>query len=536
MRDAEQDLTGDASYVNVPPDASAMVESMRAYGYTLATAVADLVDNSIAANCRNVWLRFVWEGQSSWIAVTDDGDGMSEAGLTDAMRLGSKNPREARALSDLGRFGLGLKTASFSQARRLTVISRCDPGHSAVRRWDLDHLAREDVTGWQLLCAVHPDAGERANELDRLKVATGTEVLLEVLDRVIGSADGGDVGVTAEDHFVSEIARVREHLEMVFHRFLARIGNRRLTIAINGEPISPWDPFLIDHQATRCVADECFPAERTTERHAGVRLRGFVLPHRDRFDESHGVAAAEAHRRSGGPNGWNAQQGFYLYRNERLIIAGDWLGLGVGQNGWKKEEHYKLARIQVDIPNSTDEDWQIDVKKSAALAPPALRLWLRGLAKTVRESAKDVYSHRGAYGPRAPHPANAHEYPWICRRYDGDAFSYRIDRRNPVLGALIGSLPAESAKQLETLLRLVEETVPVQRIWIDTASNQDAVARPFEGAQVDELKSHIKIAHRALIRGGFTQVAAWTAIRTFPAFAVGDAPALIAVLAEEGEE
>src|SRR5262245_21235687 len=109
---------------DVAPDPSSMIESMRAAGYTLPTAVADLIDNSIAANSRSVWLRFQWEGEASWISITDDGHGMSEKELVCAMRLGSRSPLEARDAHDLGRFGLGLKTASFSQARRLTVITR----------------------------------------------------------------------------------------------------------------------------------------------------------------------------------------------------------------------------------------------------------------------------------------------------------------------------------------------------------------------------------------------------------------------------
>lgn len=133
----------------VAPDASSMIESLRAFGYDLPTAVADLIDNSISAGAKNVWLTFRWAGPGSFISVTDDGSGMSAETLVNAMRAGSRSPLDPRLPSDLGRFGLGLKTASFSQCRRLTVASREKKGTASIRRWDLDHV--QQVRDWQLL-------------------------------------------------------------------------------------------------------------------------------------------------------------------------------------------------------------------------------------------------------------------------------------------------------------------------------------------------------------------------------------------------
>ncbi len=510
-----------------------MAESMRAHGYTLPTAIADLIDNSIAANCRNVWLRFEWSPDSAWITVVDDGDGMSENELVDAMRLGSKSPVEERDPNDLGRFGLGLKTASFSQARRLTVTSRTALGRAALRRWDLDYLANPEVSGWHLLRTAHEDTGDRADELDRRGLESGTQVLLEVLDRVLGNAPGVRGSATAEEHFVRVVARVREHLEMVFHRFLGDRSAKGLKIFINGDPLAPWDPFVERNAATQVFSPERFPANVTTESFREVKLKGFVLPHKDRFCETDLTKSHDEHRNAGGPSGWNAQQGFYLYRNRRLIVAGEWLGLGPGRNGWKKEEHYKLARIRVDIPNSMDHEWQIDVKKSTALAPPVLAHWLQGLAKTVRERAKEVYSHRGRYGPRTPAARDKHAYPWVCRKRQGESFSYRIDRKNPVLKALIDSLPEDNHKRLETLLRLIEETVPVRRIWIDSAENQEGDAGPFEGEQSRALRGHIRNVHEALAEHGTDRTDAWELIKQFPAFQGREASAIVAALIEE---
>lgn len=510
----------------VAPDASAMIESLRAHGYTLSTAIADIIDNSVAARCRNVWLKFEWNSGDPWISITDDGSGMPESELVNAMRLGSTNPLEERDPSDLGRFGLGLKTASFSQARRLTVASRPRGGSRALRRWDLDHLARPEVKGWQLLKSAHPDTGSRAEEVKARGLKSGTVVLLEILDRVI-SVERDEPDGVAEEHWVSEVARVRQHLAMVFHRFLSDTSRTGIKISLNDTPVDPWDPFCTSEDATQQGAED-----RNSDLGGTVGVKGFVLPHRDRFDPNDQTKSKRLHQAAAGPAGWNAQQGFYLYRNRRLIIPGDWLGLGPGQNGWKKEEHFKLARIRVDIPNSMDHEWQIDVKKSTAIAPPALRGWLTGLAKTVREKAKEVYAYRGGRPARKSRKRTEHPRPWITRTKPDGTFSYRIDRKHSLFQALVDCVPEESEKELETLLRLIEETVPVQRIWIDTADNQDGVSPPFEGESHAKLRKHLKICHAALVASGQGNEEAWAELAAFPAFQTQDAQAIIGQLQE----
>lgn len=513
----EKNVDSQLNYDDVAPDASAMIESMRAHGYTLATAIADLIDNSISARCRNVWLRFEWQGNDSWISITDDGYGMTEEKLVNAMRLGSQNPLDRRDTSDLGRFGLGLKTASFSQARRLTVISRPDPGDTFLRRWDLDHLARAEVQGWQLLRAAHPASGDRVQLLDSMGLKRGTQVLLEEIDRVTGETSRNERQIDREDHFLWQIQLVQQQLAMVFHSFLTKKKNG-LRIFLNDEPIQPWDPFLEKHKATQLIGEY---SENFGNHEMPVRVKGFVLPHRDRFDN------ADAHRASGGPNGWNAQQGFYLYRGERLIIAGDWLQLK-----WQKEEHFKLARIRIDISNSMDHEWQIDVKKSAAIPPRAVRGWLRSIAQEVRKVAKEVYAHRGNYGSRRRRP-QFHDRPWVTDKKPDGTFSYQIDRKHPVLEPLIRSLSESKRQELETLLRLIEETVPVQRIWIDTADNQDGVALPFAGERGTKLRRIIELCHGTKMRHDDIDAdAAWDVLVAFAGFQGSEAQAIIAELRE----
>lgn len=467
-------------YDDVAPDKT-MIESMRACGYTLATAIADLIDNSIAARCETVWIDAHWEGRSSWLTIADDGVGMSEDELLNAMRLGSMNPRLDRNPADLGRFGLGLKTASLSQCRRLTVLSRQQEGSVInVRRWDLDYLARPDVEGWQLLRAPHPDSKADTSRIEESQ--SGTLVLWEVLDRIVQNADPGDKRVRS--HFLAMVDEVEQHLAMVFHRYLD--GPRpRLHIVINGHEVEPWDPFLSTHTATQPTAIERIPLQGHEQL---ITVRGYVLPHKDKLGDDN-------HRRASGPGGWNAQQGFYLYRNERLIVAGNWLGLG-GTRPWTKEEHYKLARIQLDIPNSMDHLWHLDVKKSHATPPPQVRERLTGLAQGVRQNARSVFAHRGRYGTRTRR--DEAQRPWKPGKRGGRVI-YKIDREHPVVKAVLAEV-GTTKPAFEAMLRIIEETVPVQQIWLDAAESPEDTAAPFHGAQSTERRVVITTAYDAVRR------------------------------------
>lgn len=461
-----------------------MIESMRAYGYSVPTALADLIDNSIAANAKRIWLKFYWNGSDSWISVTDDGLGMTEGELRDAMRLGSTSPLEERHPRDLGRFGLGLKTASLSQCRRLTVASRTSTTPEVVRRWDLDFLARHPHGGWHLLRQAHP--GSEVNARVPEELDSGTVVLWECIDRVTGDASPDDQ--RRHQHFRDIIDQVEAHLAMVFHRYLSR---RRLQIFINDHPVHPWDPFMETHEATQVSPEETFEMIRGRE---PIRIRGYVLPHKDRMDSTNKRRGEELHALASGPAGWNAQQGFYVYRNDRLIVAGSWLGLGEGRP-WTKEEHYKLARISVDVPNWMDHQWHLDVKKSSAQPPPQIRDWLTMRAKRIRSDARAVFAHRGSYGRRTSRRELSR--PWKAIRGEGTV-TYRIDRDHPVIAALLASVSGLARTELNAALRILEETVPVEQIWLDRAESIDTPGRPFHGFPSQQMRILVETAYRAI--------------------------------------
>jgi hypothetical protein len=437
-----------------PPRAMAMLESLRGLGYSTAAALADIVDNSISAGASEVHIDFQWDGVSSRVLILDDGRGMSDPELEGAMRLGDKNPLAKRAAHDLGRFGLGLKTASLSQCRRLTVASVKDGARSCLR-WDLDELAADPDSEWLLFEGPAKGSDRHLISMDNKK--SGTLVLWETLDRIVTA------GYTVDD-FLALTENVEAHLAMVFHRLLQ--GPRaRIKLRLNGRAINPWDPFMSGHLAKPWSSP---PAPQRTESGLVV-AQCHVLPHQDKLTK-------DEFKRNEGPAGWTAQQGFYVYRNERLLLAGGWLGLG-SSKAWNREEAHRLARIQLDIPNTADADWKIDVRKSVARPPVSLRPWLTRLAEDARERARRVFAYRGT--PMPTQRNTPIEQAWRVDRVR-DGVRYRIEPTHPAVAAVLASA-GESIPLVRAMLRVIEESVPVQRIWLDTAENKEIPRTGFSG-------------------------------------------------------
>lgn len=454
---------------HAPPRAVAMIEALRGLGYSTATALADIVDNSIAAGATHVDLQFSWQAGTAVISALDDGCGMADAELERAMTLGDRSPLDDRESHDLGRFGLGLKTASFSQCRRLTVASM-KGGHLSCLRWDLDVLAARPDDGWYLLEG--PAEGSEPL-LERLRSAgKGTLVLWERLDRIITPG-------FSEQDFLDLVDRVERHLAMVFHRYLD-VPRPDLHLNINGRPVAPWDPFLTDHPAT--MPSPIVPLG------SGVEGQGYVLPHKDRLDP-------RVHELAAGPDGWTAQQGFYVYRNRRLLVAGSWLGLGQGRS-WTKEEAHRLARIRLDIPNSADADWKIDIRKSTARPPVPLRPRLIRLAEDIRARARQVFAHRGQ--PTRTGDGRPVTQAWRTEHFGG-GMHYRIDEMHPAVRTVLDEA-GPLLSQIKAMLRVIEETIPVQRIWLDTTEGRETPRTGFAGEAPAEVTAVLKVMYRNLVR------------------------------------
>lgn len=450
---------------NAPPRAGALLQALRGLGYSTASALADIIDNSISAGATEIRIRFDWcgeYGEASRIAILDNGRGMSDAELERAMTLGDKSPLDARAANDLGRFGMGLKTASFSQCRQLTVASRKANDSVCCLRWDLDALSSGEYPGWALFEGAAE--GSEAFLSPLTTVESGTLVLWEKLDRIVTPG-------SSLDHFADMIDGVEQWLAMIFHRLIAS-PNPHFRLFINEKPVRPWDPFMMGHPA-KCWQSP--PVSRTTPGGL-IEMQCHVLPHKDRLSEAEFNLAA-------GPEGWTAQQGFYIYRNQRLLLAGGWLGLG---RAWNRDESHRLARIRLDIGNSADAEWKIDIRKSTARPPVTVRPWLTRLAEDTRERARQVFAFRGTPAPRTGN--GVIEQAWRIEHLR-NGIRYRIDPGHPAVAAVL-DVAGEQTALIRAMLRVIEETVPVQRIWLDTAENRDPPRTGFSGQGESAESSH----------------------------------------------
>ena len=364
-------MAGRRRQVAVPPSAARLTGSLRDIGYDLPSAVADLVDNSIAAGATTVAVDIDFDGIDSRITIADDGSGMTANSVNEALRFGS---RRSYQRGDLGRYGLGLKTASLSQCRCLTVLSRWpNAGRSTVRQLNLDVI--EDWDEWLIIDPGATPAVKDSRVL--LERGFNTVVVWEKLDRVLPESrpDGG----WARRRFESLRAKTAEHLSIVFHRFLEEAdGLPSVTLLVNGEKLMPWNPFALSEPHVKTLQPLEF--ELTVGEVLGkIRLERYVLPPRDAF------SSPEEFERLAGPMKWNRQQGLYVYRAGRLVQYGGWSGIRA------VDEHTKLARAAVLFDTDLDSAFNINVAKMRVSIPPELRQLIERPILEVCARADAVY-------------------------------------------------------------------------------------------------------------------------------------------------
>ncbi|MFJ2098367.1 ATP-binding protein [Streptomyces anulatus] len=368
--------------IQVVPRARRTLTSLRNLGYDLRHAVADIVDNSVSADATDVHVTVHFDGARSWLRILDNGRGMNAETLTEAFRYGSERDY---GRTELGRFGFGLKSASTSQCRRVTVVSRAEtPGAELeARQLDLDHIDR--VNDWQIFDLAPDELPEPARCL--LDDASGTVVLWEGLDRLLQYQD--PFGGWAKKLLMSHAGDVDEHLGMVFHRFLTgEVANREsLRITVNGTSVEAWDPFCRAEPSAEALQEEDIEVS-SSEGNGIVHLRPFVLPNQNHF------SSQAAWRRASGPRSWNRQQGFYIYRADRLIQSGGWCRLRA------VEEHVKLARVSLEFFPELDSAFGVNVAKASVTLPAELRKELAPLVKDWSRVADAAYRQK----QRPPNP------------------------------------------------------------------------------------------------------------------------------------
>lgn len=421
-----------------PPNARDLMVTARSFGsYDLASALSDLIDNSIKARATRIRISFDPMADDVVVRIRDDGCGMNSEELKSAMRPASADPELPREPEDLGRFGWGLKSASLSQARVLTVVS-WKAGHDPVAaRWDIDDI-KDWSMGWF--------DGEGAIELiaDRPETLSGTEVIWTRTDRLLDHGNGKSIA----DSLAKLIAQARGKISLTFHRYLAGENGAKLSIFINGQALDAVDPFLIANEATQTSEMEQIVLRGSTK-DAVISVQPFVLPHYSKLPH-------DVQDTLGGAEGMIRNQGFYVYRNKRLIISGTWFGL------LKHSELSQLTRIKVDLPNSVDEAWRITIDKSGAQLPAALRARLGGIARTFFGKSRRVYRGKGTRlrGETGCDPV------WV-RVFQHGHIRYTVNRDHPMVAALLAEAPKDSNP--EQVLRLLEAYFPTESFIRDSS-------------------------------------------------------------------
>lgn len=425
--------------IKLLPKAASLIESLRDIGYSFESAVADIIDNSITANAKNIKIYFdICENKLS-LAILDDGRGMGRETLIEAMRPGSQNPLDNRDKNDLGRFGLGLKTASFSQCRKLTVVSSQSNIRTAAL-WDLDYVAEQN--DWSLQLPDQEDIGSlyMVNNLEE----NGTLVIWENTDRILE-----DTATETTEHIVYEkIQDLQKHLELVFHRYLS--GKDKINIYINDSQLKPFDPFFTSHTATDELQEEIISINGEK-----VHIQPYLLPHYTKV-------SAHDYEYYAGAGGYLKNQGFYVYRNKRLLISGTWFRL------IPQSEMYKLARIKIDLPNSLDYLWKIDVKKSHASPPAIIRNRLKKIIEKIAGASTRVYKSRGARLTKSDVA--------FWERYSARGeIRYTINKNHPMIDTFLKELNKEQKYEFSEILDLIADFFPKDALYSDLGNNPTEV-------------------------------------------------------------
>lgn len=368
------------STVEVIPSARRLIRSLRDVGYDFRASVADLVDNSVAAGATVIAIDMRFDGKDSWFRVADNGAGMSGSTITEAMRFGTERDYED---DELGKFGLGLKTASLSQCSKLTIASRTDRSARRIeaRQWDLAHV--ETTNRWEI---IDVPANERPDALvEPLQDSAGTVVLWEVMDRVLGyKIPWGD---RAKAGFFRLAEELDLHLGMVFHRFLSGEARRKkkLRITINGTTVEAWDPYARDEKATIPLPVREFEIHGD-DGPGNVAFRPFILPSQEKF------SSLKAFNRYAGPGKWNYQQGLYIYRADRMIQSGGWSYTRTA------DEHTKLARVALEFWPDLDSAFDLNVAKARVNLPADLKTLIQPHVEQLVKQARKAYSPSGDSG------------------------------------------------------------------------------------------------------------------------------------------
>ena len=417
----------------VQPIVSNFIKSLRDIGYTFEVAVADVLDNSITAKAKNVHIACIPQDGVTF-TLLDDGNGMSNRELVDAMRLATNDPESRREISDLGKFGLGLKTASFSQCTNLTVLSKKN-GTVSLKQWDLQFISSKNE--WLLIT---PDISEYENISlfkEFMQQKSGTLVVWKGIDSFSNS------------EIPDKLDILRSHISLIFHCFLeGKVpGQKALKIYVNGIQLEPFNPFNPKNMATQQLAPE-----KIKYLNSEIVVQPFILPH-------HSKLSQQEFEKYATKDGYTKSQGFYLYRAHRLLIYGTWWGMH------RTNDAHKLVRIKIDIPNNQDSAWGIDIKKSAANPVSEIKKDLKRIIQQVTVKGSRPFTGRG----KKIEDKNTTRFWELVT--DNNKIYFSIKRNHPIIQKLKSELEEDKQQLLNVILMGLESYLPLDAIVAQLNSN-----------------------------------------------------------------
>lgn len=450
------------------PHAKMLLVALRSVGYTNEAAIADILDNSIAGSATEIELYFDWDNRR--IVIADNGLGMDYQQLMDAMEIGSADPNEMRPSEDLGRFGLGMKTAAFSMAKNLLVISKKDSVVSNAE-WNLDTVAFEDK--WEI---AEYDDSEISVILESVNTYTqysswgqGTLIIISDLDRLIDEENIEK----SKKNFYKVIRKIKSHIAITFHRF---IEEDELMISVNGNVIKPWNPFWIKSPSTMELSrEDLFDGKND------VIVEPYILPHKNKF------SSEDEYKDAAGIKDWRGHQGFYVYRNRRLLMYGTWFGK------FRKEPAYNLARIKLDMNADSDFEWDIDIKKSRAMLPVSIEEQITQIAYLAIERSVAVYNSRGTYNRKNTANNTSLKYVWEQRKNISGNYMFYLNKKHPMLLKLLTQMDENMQKELKTYLSLVESYSPIMLSGVMEKEDDNVVSDEDKQRDILNIQEKIRI-------------------------------------------
>lgn len=454
------------------PDPESLLESIRSVGYSLKEAISDLIDNSISAKASKIQIIFELN-DSLEFHLLDDGDGMNHQNLVSAFRLGSTNPKTVREDNDLGRFGMGMKTASLSQCRAVTVTTKQN-NNLITRTLDLDEVGSHKK--WII--------GEKAV----------TARIIELLDRVdkgtIVTWEKIDQSNISDDEFEILLLDIRNYISLCFHRFMERT-NKKISFYLNDVVIKPVSPVVDDSQVFSEIDLDGVDS----------KMRAFTIPIRKDHKTNTLFNSFELF------NGVENQQGIYIYRSDRLLCFGGWLGIV------KPNNSYKLCRVIIDFKNdySSDTIWSIDIKKTKAEIPYVYR---QEIKRFVKKAQKDSSRKIGKFNRRELGRSISNLYDnvelWEIKKNNKyGCWEYSLNINSPIFKGILQKI---SKDELDLLLKLIARNIPIADI-IDNndeePANHDTLYAEIDLEDVLGVeKKHTKNLLNILIQSGETKAKA----------------------------